>query len=231
MPLAREERALHVLVRAGDARGSRAAGGRCRRRSSPTGRPRRASGASPSASPSRASTRRRQPREIDLVVDDERAQRRGELARGSRGPHPSCRRRPRHRSGPAQGRRARSPPSVRSMPSVSIGSSVGRSPAVSTIVSGMPWISICACTASRVVPAIGVTIATSSPASWLSRLDLPTFGRPTSTTVRPSRSSAPCFARARTRGDLRPRSPRACRARRRRAGSRGPRRENRASPR
>ena len=54
---------------------------------------------------------------------------------------------------------------VRSMPSVSMGSSVGRSPAVSTIVSGMPRISICDCTASRVVPAIGVTIATASPAS------------------------------------------------------------------
>ena len=38
----------------------------------------------------------------------------------------------------------------------------------------------------------GVTIATSSPASRLSRLDLPTLGGPTSTTVRPSRSTAPC---------------------------------------
>ena len=40
-------------------------------------------------------------------------------------------------------------------------------------------------------PGSGVTIATSSPARRLSRLDLPTFGRPTSTTVRPSRSTAP----------------------------------------
>ena len=67
---------------------------------------------------------------------------------------------------------------------------------MSTIVSGMPWISICDGTASRVVPAIGVTIATASPDSRLRRLDLPTLGRPTRTTAIPSRKSAPCFARA-----------------------------------
>src|SRR4029078_5249430 len=49
-------------------------------------------------------------------------------------------------------------------------------------------------TESRVVPAIGVTIATSSPARRLSRLDFPTFGRPMRTAVRPSRSTAPCRA-------------------------------------
>ena len=45
---------------------------------------------------------------------------------------------------------------------------------------------------SRVVPGIAVTIAISAPASAFIRLDLPTFGAPTSTTFNPSRSSAPC---------------------------------------
>ena len=93
------------------------------------------------------------------------------------------------------------------MPSVSIGSSVGRKPAVSITVSGMPRISIARSTVSRVVPGIGVTIATSSPARRFSRLDLPTFGAPTRTTVSPSRSSAPWRARAftcaRSRADRR----------------------------
>ncbi len=80
----------------------------------------------------------------------------------------------------------------------STASSVSRRPAVSTTVSGMPAISITRSTGSRVVPGIGVTIAASSRASALSRLDLPTFGSPTSTTVRPSRSSAPVRACAST---------------------------------
>ena len=87
---------------------------------------------------------------------------------------------------------------VRSMPIASTGSAVSRNPAVSTIVSGMPAISTRRSTVSRVVPATGVTIAASSRASALSRLDLPTLGRPTRTTVRPSRSRAPVAARART---------------------------------
>ena len=61
---------------------------------------------------------------------------------------------------------------------------------------GTPSNVICSRTVSRVVPAISVTIATSSPASALSRLDLPTFGAPTSTTLMPSRKIAPCRALA-----------------------------------
>ena len=60
----------------------------------------------------------------------------------------------------------------------------------------MPASSTCERTVSRVVPAIGVTIATSSPASRLRRLDLPTFGRPTSTIESPARSAAPARPRS-----------------------------------
>ncbi len=51
---------------------------------------------------------------------------------------------------------------------------------------------------SRVVPGTAVTMATSSPASALSTLDLPTFGAPTSTTWTPSRRIAPWRARCST---------------------------------
>src|SRR5260363_27669 len=47
---------------------------------------------------------------------------------------------------------------------------------------------------SRVVPAMGVTIARSAPASAFSNEDFPTFGRPAITIVSPSRSNAPCRA-------------------------------------
>ena len=53
-------------------------------------------------------------------------------------------------------------------------------------------------TLSRVVPGIGVTIASSAPANALSSELLPTFGCPASTTVMPSRSNAPWRARAST---------------------------------
>ena len=53
---------------------------------------------------------------------------------------------------------------------------------------------MCSRTVSRVVPAMWVTMAMSSPASALSRLDLPTLGAPTSTTFMPSRKIAPCPA-------------------------------------
>ena len=78
-------------------------------------------------------------------------------------------------------------------------------------------------------PGSAVTIAASSPTSRLSRLDLPTLGAPTSTTVRPSRSSAPGAARARTSRRAAAGSTRAARARRPRAAGRCPPRENRAS--
>ena len=87
---------------------------------------------------------------------------------------------------------------LRPMPICSTTSSVSRKPAVSTMCTGTPSSAICSRTVSRVVPAMSVTIATSSPASALSRLDLPTLGAPTSTTVMPSRSRLPCRADART---------------------------------
>ncbi|MCY1286884.1 hypothetical protein D9M69_369840 [compost metagenome] len=62
----------------------------------------------------------------------------------------------------------------------------------------MPSIWMVSRTRSRVVPAIGVTMASSAPASALSSEDLPTLGWPASTTDRPSRSSAPCRACAST---------------------------------
>ena len=85
---------------------------------------------------------------------------------------------------------------VRSIPRRSTSSAVSRRPAVSTTFSGTPSIWIACRTESRVVPGTGVTIASSSPASRLSRLDLPTFGWPASTTCRPERSRLPCCARA-----------------------------------
>ena len=53
--------------------------------------------------------------------------------------------------------------------------------------------------ASRVVPGMSVTIARSSPARRLSRLDLPTFGLPASTTCSPSRRDSPLAMRSRAR--------------------------------
>ena len=44
---------------------------------------------------------------------------------------------------------------------------------------------------SRVVPATSVTMARWEPLQALSRLDLPTLGRPTSATCSPLRSSCP----------------------------------------
>jgi hypothetical protein len=80
---------------------------------------------------------------------------------------------------------------------------------------------------------MSVTIASSSPARRLSRLDLPTLGWPARTTCRPPcSSSAPCRARSKTC------SRRACRRsgradwhRRHARESRSPRRENRVLPR
>ncbi len=85
---------------------------------------------------------------------------------------------------------------VRAMPMRSTSSSVSRSPAVSTTTIGTPSIWMPWRTASRVVPAIGVTMASSSPARRLSRLDLPTFGWPARTTWMPLRRRLPCRAPA-----------------------------------
>ena len=53
-----------------------------------------------------------------------------------------------------------------------------RIPAVSTKRSVLPSNSTTSSTASRVVPAIGDTMAREVPVSALSSVDLPTFGRP-----------------------------------------------------
>ena len=87
---------------------------------------------------------------------------------------------------------------LRSMPICSTTSSVSRRPAVSMMWTGTPSRVICSRTVSRVVPAMSVTMAISSPAKALSRLDLPTLGAPTRTTFMPSRKIAPCSALAST---------------------------------
>ena len=85
---------------------------------------------------------------------------------------------------------------ARSMPMRSTSSLLWRSPAVSSTCSGTPSIWIVCCTTSRVVPAMGVTMASSAPASAFNRLLLPALGWPAMTTLMPSRSSAPWRARA-----------------------------------
>ena len=80
------------------------------------------------------------------------------------------------------------------MPICSTASSLLRRPAVSTTWMGMPLIWMVCCTLSRVVPATGVTMASSAPANALSKEDLPAFGWPAMTTVMPSRSKAPWVA-------------------------------------
>ena len=67
-----------------------------------------------------------------------------------------------------------------------------RRPAVSTSCHVSPSISTSESTGSVVVPAPASTTARVSPVSWLSRLDLPTLGFPTSATRRgpPSRSTS-----------------------------------------
>ena len=73
---------------------------------------------------------------------------------------------------------------------------------MSITCTGTPSIWIVSLTLSRVVPAIGVTIASSAPASALSSELLPTLGWPAITTLMPSRSSAPWRARSSTAATL-----------------------------
>ena len=80
---------------------------------------------------------------------------------------------------------------LRRIPSASMASSVSRRPAVSKRFSRIsPSCTACS-TTSRVVPATGVTMARSKPASRLSKVDLPALGRPTMAQSTPSRSTAP----------------------------------------
>ena len=84
---------------------------------------------------------------------------------------------------------------ARSMPICSTRSLLSRRPAVSITCTGTPSIWMVCSTLSRVVPATGVTMASSAPARALSSEDLPALGCPAMTTLMPSRSSAPCRAR------------------------------------
>ncbi len=77
---------------------------------------------------------------------------------------------------------------ARRTPSASTTSSVARNPAVSVICTGTPPKSTRTPIASRVVPGISETIATSSPANAFSKVDLPAFGLPKITNSKPSRS-------------------------------------------
>src|ERR1019366_8789852 len=61
-----------------------------------------------------------------------------------------------------------------------------RMPAVSMKIYSVPWCITAWSTESRVVPAMGETIARSVPTSALSRVDLPTFGRPMIATLMPA---------------------------------------------
>ena len=79
----------------------------------------------------------------------------------------------------------------RSTPICSTRSSVSRMPAVSMSLSGTPLILTYSSITSRVVPSISVTIALSSRRRLLSRLDLPTLGRPMIAVEMPSRKILP----------------------------------------
>ena len=81
-----------------------------------------------------------------------------------------------------------------SMPFASTRSLVSRKPAVSMMCIGTPPMVILSLTRSLVVPAIGVTIATSSPARRFSRELFPTLGAPAKTNWMPSRKILPCLA-------------------------------------
>ena len=88
------------------------------------------------------------------------------------------------------------------MRSTSSASCFPRKPAVSTTCTGTPSICMVCCTASRVVPAIGVTMANSAPASALSNELFPALGCPAITTRTPSRNKAPCCVFCITRAKL-----------------------------
>ena len=68
-----------------------------------------------------------------------------------------------------------------------------RIPAVSMNTYSTPSCTTVSSTASRVVPAIGETIARSLPVSVLSSVDLPTFGRPMIATLMPAASPRGAF--------------------------------------
>ncbi len=71
-----------------------------------------------------------------------------------------------------------------------------RKPAVSCSTTGSPSMLRCTSTMSRVVPAIGDTMAASLRASRLRMLDLPAFGGPANTTRNPVRRRWPALPRS-----------------------------------
>ncbi len=162
------------------------------------GAPRRGRGARVSPAPVFAETARSTPAggaaaRSRLGADPQpRVRRRdtGVIARYPRNPEPRAR---------ARDRPARYRARVRETPSISIGSLVSRRPAVSTKVTGNPQRSQRTSMASRVVPGIAETMATSRRAMALRSVDFPAFGGPARTTVKPSRRRSPRWPSARWR--------------------------------
>ncbi len=87
---------------------------------------------------------------------------------------------------------------ARRIPSASITSALSRSPAVSKSSRGMPSMSTCSRTMSRVVPGRSVTIEVSCCVSRFISEDLPTLGSPSSTARTPSFITRPLWLRARS---------------------------------
>ena len=85
---------------------------------------------------------------------------------------------------------------ARSTPIFSTTSSVLRIPAVSMIFKLIPFNRMDSSSTSRVVPAISVTIARSSPTNRFNRDDFPAFGFPTMTVRMPSLRKSPSSADA-----------------------------------
>ena len=79
-------------------------------------------------------------------------------------------------------------------PICSTTSSVSRMPAVSMMFRLIPCMRICSSSVSRVVPAISVTIARSSPSSTFIKEDFPAFGFPRMTVRIPSDTTLPLSA-------------------------------------
>ena len=79
------------------------------------------------------------------------------------------------------------------IPSISMESCEStRKPAVSTNSTGTPPRLVFAEIKSRVVPGVFETIARFSLAKQFNKVDLPTFGAPSITTLKPSLIKAPC---------------------------------------
>ena len=188
--------------------------GPCPRRASSSPRRRRSAAAGAGAARAARARPRSRPRRCP-TWRGRRASRTSTCARCRRSPGPA-RRRPRsRRRGRARRRRARRP-AARAAPSST------RSPGAACACAGCPRCRRARTSArrasstvsieSRVVPGCSETITRSSPSSALSRLDLPTFGRPRiATRIASSPASAGPAARAGARRSRR--AGRRCRGR------------------